>query len=217
MSINLMPWRQERRKQLQKDFLIKIGLSATTAIGCVVLGAIVFSTLISGEKKRISFLETNIAAAEKDIEEIKSLEKKRQQMLGRKNVIEKLQSDRDQLPNLMYELATKVVDGVTVKSVAYKNKILTIEGSSTSQSAVASYINNLEQSPWISNPEIIIIQNKDGLPIAAKAAGASNALSNRYSFNYVIRTNVINPNAPKTENDEQVTEVAQPTDRRKRT
>lgn len=50
MSINLMPWRQERRKQLQKDFLVKIGLSAAAAIGCVVLGAIVFSTLISGEK-----------------------------------------------------------------------------------------------------------------------------------------------------------------------
>lgn len=211
-----MPWRQERRKQLQKDFLVKIGLSAAAAIGCVVLGAIVFSTLISGEKKRIAFLETNIAAAEKDIAEIKSLEKKRQQMLGRKNVIEKLQSDRDQLPHLMYELATNVVDGVTVKSVAYKNKILTIEGSATSQSSVASYINNLEQSAWISNPEIIIIQNKDGLQTPAKNTVATNSLANRYSFNYVIRTNVLNPNAPKAEADEQ-TEVAQPTDRRKRT
>lgn len=200
MSINLMPWREARRKQLQKDFLSKIGLSALVAVGAVVVGALITSSLISGQKDRIQYLKTNITAAEKDIEEIKTLEKKREQMLGRKNVIEKLQADRDQLPHLMYELASNVVEGVTVTSVSYKNKSLTIEGKSTSNSSVASYINNLEKSEWFDKPEIIIIQNQEVSPGQNKQV-PSNSLASRYTYNYVIRSAVVNPNAPKTEED----------------
>lgn len=83
MSINLMPWREARRKQLQKDFLSKIGLSALVAVGVVVVGALATSSLISGEKNRIQYLQKNITAAEKDIEEIKTLEKKREQQQPR--------------------------------------------------------------------------------------------------------------------------------------
>lgn len=200
MSINLMPWREARRKQLQKDFLSKIGLSALVAAGVVVVGALITTSLISGQKDRIQYLKTNITAAEKDIEEIKTLEKKREQMLGRKNVIEKLQADRDQLPHLMYELASNSVDGVTVTSVSYKNKSLTIEGKSTSNSSVASYINNLEKSEWFDKPEIIIIQNQEVSPGQNKQA-PTNSLASRYTYNYVIRSAVVNPNAPKTEED----------------
>lgn len=212
MSINLMPWREARRKQLQKDFLSKIGLSALVAVGVVVVGALATSSLISGEKNRIQYLQKNITAAEKDIEEIKTLEKKREQMLGRKNVIEKLQADRDQLPHLMYELASNVVDGVTVTSVNYKNKALTIEGKSTSNSSVASYINNLEKSEWFDKPEIIIIQNQDAAPNKGVPA---NSIANRYSYTYVIRSAVVNPNAPKTE-DEATTETKPKDARRNR-
>lgn len=214
MSINLMPWREARRKQLQKDFLSKIGLSALVAVGVVVVGALATSALISGEKDRIQFLKTHITAAEKDIEEIKNLEKKREQMLGRKNVIEKLQADRDQLPHLMYELATNAVDGVTVTSVNYKNKSLTIEGKSTSNSSVASYINNLEKSEWFDKPEIIIIQNQESAPNSNKPA-PSNSLASRYTYNYVIRSAVVNPNAPKSE-DETVETTPKDTRRNRR-
>lgn len=212
MSINLMPWREARRKQLQKDFLSKIGLSALGGLGVIVIAAVLCSSLISGQKNRIQFLKTNIAAAEKDIEEIKTLEKKREQMLGRKSVIERLQADRDQLPHLMYELAANVVDGVTVTSVSYKNKALTIEGKSTSNSSVASYINNLERSEWFDKPEIIIIQNQALVSTGGKPAPA-NSVANRYTYNYVIRSGVVNPNAPKVEEE---SEDVAPKDKRRR-
>lgn len=210
MSINLMPWREARRKQLQKDFLSKIGLSALVAGGVVVVGALALSSLIGGEKGRIQYLQTNITAAEKDIEEIKSLEKKREQMLGRKNVIEKLQADRDQLPHLMYELASNAVEGVTVTSVVYKNKVLNIEGKSTSNSSVASYINNLAKSPWFDKPEIIIIQNQEASP---NKGAPANSIASRYTYTYVIRSAVLNPNAPKTE--EQTEPETKPKDARR--
>ena len=212
MSINLMPWREARRKQLQKDFLSKIGLSALGGLGVIVIAAVLCSSLISGQKNRIQFLKTNIAAEKKDIEEIKTLEKKREQMLGRKSVIERLQADRDQLPHLMYELAANVVDGVTVTSVSYKNKALTIEGKSTSNSSVASYINNLERSEWFDKPEIIIIQNQALVSTGGKPAPA-NSVANRYTYNYVIRSGVVNPNAPKVEEE---SEDVAPKDKRRR-
>lgn len=199
MSINLMPWRQERRKKLQKDFATKIGFSALLGASVVVLGIITASSLISGQKNRISYLEENIATAEKDIEEIKTLERKKAQMLGRKNVIERLQANRDQLPNIMYQLAYNIIDGVTINSVTVKNNVLSIEGKATSNSAVASYITNLKQSPWFKNPEIIIIQNEVEL---AKGKQNLSHVEQKYTYIYKINSGIVNPNAPKVEETE---------------
>ena len=200
MSINLMPWRQERRKRQQKDFLTKIGLSAISALGVVVVGAILLSTVISGQEKRNQFLDGQIKEAQVKIKEIDTLQKRRDQMLGRKQVIEKLQADRDLLPNVLYQVAINSVEGIVITGYEHKNNVLEIKGRSTSNSSVAAFIRNIEQSKWFDKPEIIIIENQ--LETQKPAAGQSdNPALKQYGYDFVVKTGIKNPNAPVVEED----------------
>ena len=192
MSINLMPWRQARRKQLQKDFNARLGLSALAAVAVVVVLAVVMSAKISTQNQRNAILNTAIAEAEKDIEEITALQERRAAMIARKEVIERLQASRDQLPHIFHEVASRVVDGAVLTSMSHKSEILTIEGDATSNNVVASFVRNLEQSAWFDKPEIVIIQATD----EEKARNAGPAVM---GYRFTVQTKLKNPNLPAAE------------------
>lgn len=200
MPINLMPWREERRKRLQKDFVSRLGLSAVAAVAVIVLAYTGFSLAASGQVDRNTYLKDKIATAETKIEEIKTLEGQRDALLARKQVIENLQANRDQLAHLYHELALHAVDGVVLTQLEHKNNLLQISGKSTSNSSVAAFMTRIEGSPWFDKPEIIIIQNE----ILGKSTNnITDPSIARYEYNFVIRTGVKNPNAPAVELEEE--------------
>lgn len=197
MSINLMPWREERRKRLQKEFTSKLGLSAIAAVMVVVLSYTGLSIMAAGQDQRNNYLKEKIESAEAKIEEIKTLEDQKKALLSRKQVIENLQANRDQLAHIYHELATNVVDGVLITSMEHKNNVLEIKGKSTSNSSVAAFMNRIESSAWFNKPEIVIIQNE----ILGKTQDVDigDPSIARYEYNFVIKTGVKNPNAPVVE------------------
>ena len=199
MSINLMPWREERRKRLQKDFMTKLGLSALAGVAAVVLLYAIHSAMISGQNKRIGYLDKNIAEAKESIKQINDLEQEKEAMLSRKKVIENLQASRDQLAHVYYELASNAEDGVILNSLEHKNNILEIKGKSVSNSAVSGFVNRIEASNWFDNPEIIIIQNDDFAK--SKDVNINDPNIKRYDYDFTIRAAVKNPNAPMEAED----------------
>lgn len=208
MSINLISWRPERRKRLQKDFLTRIGLAALLAAFVVVVVAIGLAGITSGQNGRNAFLDQKIKDAQKDIDSIKDLEQQRSDLLARKHIIEDLQADRDELAHIFYELATNANDGVVLTGMEYTPaNVLEIHGRAISNSAVAQYARNLEQSVWLTNPEIMIIQAKDGTVVGGKSAAAAAAPAgggdaSSYTYTFMIHAGINNPNAPKPEDDE---------------
>lgn len=219
MSINLMPWREERRKTLQRKFLNKIGLSAVIAVGVVVVGAMSLSTVIGGQERRNSLLEQNIETAQKDISEINNLETQRDRMLSRKQVIERLQADRDLLPNIFYQFAHNSIDGIIFTGMEHRNGSLHVFGKAMSNSAVASMMRNIEATPWFKNAEIIIIQNEMDAGRARRGSSTELAVNDpmdRYGYNFTIKSDITNPNAPVNEDEEDVRDVANTNNARRR-
>ena len=208
MSINLMPWREERRRRVQKDFATKLGLSAILGLSVVVLVFLAVSTTVSGQTKRNTFMEARIDDANKAIVQVKDLEKQKEAMLNRKKVIESLQANRDQLAHLYYELAINSEDGIILNSMEEKNKILEIKGKSISNSAVASFMNKIETSPWFDKPEIIVIQN-DELN-KTQAVNITDPSINRYGYDFTIKTGVKNPNLVLSEDEGDASSAKKP-------
>lgn len=192
-----MPWREARRKRLQKDFTTKLGLSALLGVGLVVVAFVVGSATIAGQNNRNRYLEGKIEEANKAIEEIEDLEAQKEAMLVRKQVIENLQANRDQLANIYYELANHAVDGVVLINMTHKNKILEVQGKATSNSSVAAFMNKIERSPWFDKPELVIIQ-EEGMG-KAKPINIDDPLASRYSYDFTLKMGVKNPNAPEVE------------------
>ena len=159
-KINLLPWRAERRKQRQKQFYSLLGGVAIAAVLAVFGVKMYYDSLIQAQQARNSYLQSEIAEVDKKIKEIEELDRKRADLLQRKQVIEQLQASRSQMVHLFDELVRTIPEGVRLTSIKQAGPILTLEGVTQSNARVSSYIRALEGSGWMSTPELSIIEAK---------------------------------------------------------
>lgn len=181
--INLLPWRAERRRLRQKEFMAMLGLSALAAIVIAFLIVGFYKGQIKGQNERNAFLQNQITQVDAKIKEIEELDKKKAKLLARKEVIEQLQANRSQMVHLFDSLVRTIPDGVTLTALKQEGDVLTLTGRSQSNARVSSYMRNLESSGWMTNPDLSVIEAKGdnkGLP---------------YEFNLQVK--LANPNAPK--------------------
>ncbi len=181
--INLLPWRAERRKLRQKDFLGMLGLAVAAGVLASFLVVSWYSGRISNQNGRNDYLKAQIAKVDTQIKEIEELDKKKGKLLARKEVIEQLQSNRSQMVHLFDSLVRTIPDGVSLMSIKQEGDILTLGGRSQSNARVSTYMRNLEGSGWMTNPDLNIIEAKEGNPGLP------------YEFN--LKVKLANPNAPK--------------------
>ena len=161
-KINLLPWRLERRKLKQKEFITMLATAAAIAVGLSILIVLYYNGQISGQEGRNNYLTTEIASIDKQIEDIKDLEKKKADLLSRKKAIECLQGRRSLMVHLFDDLVRTIPDGVKLISLEQDGSKLTINGNSQSNARVSAYMRNLQVSGWMSQPELTIIEAKGG-------------------------------------------------------
>ena len=181
--INLLPWRAERRKLRQKDFLGMLALALVAGVLSSFLIVGWYNGRISNQTARNEYLKGEISKVDTQIKEIEELDKKKSKLLARKEVIEQLQSNRSQMVHLFDSLVRTIPDGVSLTTIKQEGEILTLGGRSQSNARVSTYMRNLEGSGWMTNPDLNVIEAKEGntgLP---------------YEFN--LKVKLANPNAPK--------------------
>lgn len=192
--INLLPWRAERRKQRQKEFGLMLG---ATAVGALLLAMGInwyYGAQIDGQNERNSYLEQRIAEVDKQITEIAELNKTKSRLLARKEVIEKLQSSRSQMVHLFDSLVRTIPDGVVLTSIKQDDQALTLEGRSQSNARVSTYMRNLENSGWMTDPQLSIIEAKGedkGLP-----------------YEFKLQVKLADPNAPRDTDGDGIPDTA---------
>lgn len=194
--INLLPWRAERRKQRQKEFLTMLGLAAAAAVVLSFLIISYYNGQISGQNERNAYLKDQITQVDTQIKEIEELDKKKAKLLARKEVIEQLQANRSQMVHLFDSLVRTIPDGVVLTSIKQEGEKLTLEGRSQSNARVSTYMRNLEGSGWMTKPDLSIIEAKEG------DAGLP--------FTFTLNVLLANPNAPKDEDGDGVPDAAAP-------
>jgi type IV pilus assembly protein PilN len=194
--INLLPWREERRKQRQKEFGVMLGLAALAGLVLWFLVNLYYNAQISGQKDRNRYLQGEITEVNKKISEIEELDRQRARLLARKEVIEQLQANRSQMVHLFDSLVRTIPDGVVLTTIKQEGEKLTLEGRSQSNSRVSTYMRNLEGSGWMTKPDLSIIEARDGV------AGLP------YVFNLTVQ--LANPNAPKDEDGDGIPDPVPP-------
>ena len=103
-KINLLPWRAERRKLKQKEFGTMLGLAAVIAVGLSFLIVMYYNGQIRGQENRNTYLTQEIATVDKQLAEIEGLDKKKADLLSRKQAIECLQGQRSLMVHLFDDL-----------------------------------------------------------------------------------------------------------------
>jgi type IV pilus assembly protein PilN len=176
--INLLPWRAERRKLRQKEFVSMLGLSAVAALLVSFLIVMYYNGQLEGQLNRNSYLREQITIVDQQIAEIEELDKKKANLLARKQVIEQLQASRSQMVHLFDQLVRTIPEGVRLTSIKQNGQTLTLEGLAQSNARVSSYMRNLEESGWMGNPDLTIIETK----------GEDKGLPNVFSLKVTLKT-----------------------------
>ncbi len=155
--INLLPWREELRKQREKRFYLSLAATFVAALGIFAAIHWEMQNRIDYQNKRNIFLTQQINMVDKQIEEIKSLEIEKTRLLNRMKVIQQLQKSRPEIVHLFEELVKTTPDGAQLLEVELKGDDLYIKGIAESNSRVSNFMRNLDKSPWLTNPELIVI------------------------------------------------------------
>lgn len=156
-KINLLPWREDLRKQLNQEFGIVAGVTAAVAILIIVGASMYFGQLIDNQESRNKFMQGKIAELDKKIASIKTIKAKKERLLQRINTIQKLQTNRTEIVHLFDEIVRRLPDGVYLKTVSQKGNNLTMTGVAESNTRVSELVGNIEASEWMTAPRIDVI------------------------------------------------------------
>lgn len=190
-SLNLMPWREELKKVRHAAFARVLGAVAIASLGLIGLGWFLSASQIEAQSDKNTLLENEISEMKKKVETIQDLDIKRERLLGRKKVIEELQSNRSQIVHLFDQLVRTVPNGIQLSSIKQTGGFLINEGRSESSSRVSEYMSSLEASPWIEGVDLQIIEElKDK---NSKLLGPL-AKDESMPFYFKIKMKISNPN-----------------------
>lgn len=159
IRINLLPHRQIKREERQRQFNLMMVATVVAAGAVVFLGQTVISTKISSQGERNLRLETANAALDKDIQEIKELKEQIRNVLDRKQVVENLQTDRSQAVVVLDEVSRQMPDGTYLKSIKQQGTVVDLEGIADNNARVATFVRNLSLSDWMEAPNLIEIKS----------------------------------------------------------
>ena len=164
--INLLPWREEQRRQKTVEFGAQAGLVAIATGLLVVAVWLQMGRVVDYHKSRNQYLQNEIDVLNTKLQQIKDLEQTKANLLARMNIIQELQRSRPEVVHLFEELVTTVPEGVWLDSIQQSGKTLTIEGNAESNARVSAYMRNLEASEWLKNPVLEVIQTEKDARVA---------------------------------------------------
>lgn len=159
IRINLLPHREEKRKQRRKQFYV---LSAAMVVLGALIGLLVhtvYAGYIAEQEKRNAFLKSEIATLDQQIAEIRRLRDQIDALLARKQVIESLQGTRAQTVHLFNELAQAMPEGVYLKSAKQSGQRVVLVGYAQSNARVSHLMRNIDASPFLEQPSLVEVKS----------------------------------------------------------
>jgi len=158
--INLLPWREELRKERQRQFLTVLGLSVILMALIILAAHLRIDGMIDNQQSRNRYLQGEIKKVEQQIKEINRLEKEKKRLLARMDIIQQLQRNRPEVVHLFDEMARIIPDGIHLTQLTQKGKTIVLNGIAQSNARVSAFMRNIEASDWLADPQLEIIQKK---------------------------------------------------------
>lgn len=158
--INLLPWREELRNQRRNQFFVALGGAAAVSGLLLLLSYFVFDGLIGNQRDRNNFLKDEIAKLDEQIEEILRLESSKARLLARMEIIEQLQRSRPGIVHVFDDLVTVMPEGVFLNSIKQTGRRIEMVGVAESNTRVSALMRNIDDSEWLSNPDLEVVEVK---------------------------------------------------------
>jgi type IV pilus assembly protein PilN len=162
--INLLPWREEDRQRRQREFMVAMAGSFVAGILVVVVSIFAYAQMIDGQKNRNSRLEIEITELEKSITEIDGLERQKERLLARMEIIEQLQRSRPEIVHLFDEITRRLPEGVYLNGMKQSGPAVEVKGIAQSSTRVSALMRQIDSSEWLSDPSVVKVETTEKGP-----------------------------------------------------
>jgi type IV pilus assembly protein PilN len=163
-NINLLPWREELRKEQTRQFVTLLIISVLLTGAIILLIHVNIAKSIDHQMQRNNILNNEIAKLESELKEIKDLEETKSKLLSRMEIIQSLQQKRPQVVHVFDEIVRTLPEGVYLNSIVQQGDNLKFTGMAESNGRVSAYMRNIDASEWLTDPKLNVIEakRKDG-------------------------------------------------------
>ena len=157
--INLLPHREEKRRQRKRAFFVALGVSAAVGLLTVGLWYTVLQQMTAAQQSRNDFLGAEIKRLEAQIKDIATLRAEIEALKARQKAVEDLQTDRNTPVYLLNELVKQTPEGVYLTSIRQNGLVVSVFGVAQTNERVSELLRNtLYNSPWLEKPELVEIK-----------------------------------------------------------
>ena len=180
--INLLPHREEKRKQRKRAYFVSLLACAVLGVGIVGVWYSVLQQMTSAQESRNAFLKAEIDRLDTQIKDIATLRAEIDALNARKKAVEDLQNDRNVPVYLLNELVRQTPEGVYLTSIRQTGQVVSINGVAQTNERVSEFLRNtLYNSTWLEKPDLVEIK---------ASAVNSGARDQRRLFDFSMRVTI---------------------------
>lgn len=153
-TINLLPWREEKRKKQKQDFLGLLLLGALLGGLAWWLWQASVQNSVDHQNDRNRQIQTSITKLDSRIKDIEDVDRRRNDLIERMRVIQNLQSTRPTVVYLFEELVRVLPENVYYTDVRRSGSHFTIVGVAQTNNNISELMRRLTASPWFGKPRL---------------------------------------------------------------
>ncbi|MCZ8234695.1 MAG: PilN domain-containing protein [Inhella sp.] len=188
--INLLPYREERRKRRKQAFVAGVLFSALLGAALVAFGWLLLQQQIDSQRQRNEFLTRENAKLDDEIKSIASLRQEIDDLVRRQKAVEALQGERNLPVNMLNELVRLAPEGVYLSSVKQLDKSVQVSGLAQSQERVSEFLRIASrESEWLIDPRLEEIK----LANISAASGNRDAAKRLFDFSIKLKVKSLAP------------------------
>ena len=157
--INLLPWREQERKVRRREFLVAAGGAVIASIILLGAGKLLYAGWTEAQIEKNNLLKKEIVKLDAQIADIQDLENRKQRLVARMEIIEKLQRKRPEIVHLFDEMVKTVPEGIYLTAIKQTGNKLEIHGIAQSSTRVSTFMRNIDSSVWMDNPVLQVVES----------------------------------------------------------
>lgn len=185
IRINLLPHREQKKAAHRKRFQTLLLASVLLALGLTYFAHMMLEDAKAAQLARNQRLDEEIAKINAKLSNIESLRQKKAELLGRKQLVERLQYDRTQAVYIFDELIRLMPEGVYLKDFRQTGSNVALSGFALSSARVSLLMRSLAESGTFADPVLIEVS----------AANVDKIRANQFSLSVAIRSQQTAPAA----------------------
>ncbi|MFN0183397.1 MAG: PilN domain-containing protein [Aquabacterium sp.] len=186
--INLLPHREEKRRQRKQSFFVGLGVAAL--VGAAVVGAwfLFLQNMVASQQQRNELLSAEIKRLDGQIKDIANLKSEIESLKARQRAVEDLQTNRNIPVHLLDELVKHTPEGVYLTAIRQSGRVVTVNGVAQTNERVSELLRNtLHNAEWLERPELVEIK---------AITLASGTKDQRRLFEFSMRVTLRQPGTP---------------------